>query len=210
MNICIYLSRIWNDITDYSKFDHIYIYAHQSHFYPYIFSNLSDLSNNCTIYFLQSRYKLSGYEGYEHSQDLLVKNTEIKKDNIKPISFLYGHEKMINTMNESLSVIEYCRNNNISNILLVSTVFHIPRAFISFLSGSIKLEYKMNIFAHRCGYIDNWENKKFIHSQGIQEGTINELLLCELEKINKYFRKGDLISIEDTLKYLNNRVFKIN
>ena len=202
-----YLANVWNDTTDYSKYEHIYLYAHQPHFYPFIFSNLNLLPKNIKIYLLDSKPGLSGYNGFNQTKELLIKNNlKIDSNNIIPIPFLYENQNMINTYNESLSVVKYFMNNNISKILLASPIFHIPRAFITFLSSSIELKYNMNIFCFQCGYICNRNKKKYIHSQGILEGTINELLEIELEKIILYNKEGYLINIDDALKYIDNRV----
>lgn len=57
----------------------------------------------------------------------------------------------------------------------------------------------------RCGYIKDWDYEHYKHSQGVLEGTITQLLKGELERIEKYHTKGDLMSINDILKYLDSR-----
>ena len=39
----------------------------------------------------------------------------------------------------------------------------------------------------------------------MQEGTRSELLVGEMKKIEKYYKKGDLVSGEEALKYLDKR-----
>ena len=199
-----YLARIWNDITDYSRVKHIYVYANQPHFYEFIFENIHLLEEDTKIYLLDSPPGMSGYEGFEKTRKLLINDYEIKYDNIIPIPFLYVHEKMINTMNESISVVKYFSDNNIKNILIGSVVFHLPRAFMSLLSASIKQGYDMNIFCLKSGYIHDW-NANYTHSQGILNTSVYELLNSEVQKINTYHNKGDLISLYDAIEYLNNR-----
>ena len=199
-----YLVRVWNDITDYSRFQHIYIYAHQPHFYKFILETIHLLSDNTKIYLLDSPPGVSGYEGFDKTQDLLINNYGIKEENIVPIPFLYEHEEMINTMNESLSVVRYFFNNNIKNVLIGSVVFHLPRAFLSLLSASIEQEHNMNIFCLKSGFIQDWD-ASYVHSQGILEASVYDLLNIELQKINIYHNKGDLVSLYDAIEYINTR-----
>jgi len=199
-----YLVRVWNDITDYSRFEYIYIYANQPHFYKFIFENIHLLEEDTKICLLDSPPSMSGYEGFEKTRDLLMNNYGIKEDNIVPIPFLYAHEDMINTMNESLSVVRYFFNNNIKNVLIGSVVFHLPRAFLSLLSSSIEQEHNMNIFCLKSGFIQDWD-ASYVHSQGILEASVYDLLNIELQKINIYHNKGDLVSLYDAIEYINTR-----
>jgi urocanate hydratase len=53
--------------------------------------------------------------------------------------------------------------------------------------------------------MQNWNSTKYIHSQGIIEGTISQLLDGELDRIKRYQLKGDLISTAEILNYLDKR-----
>ena len=64
----------------------------------------------------------------------------------------------------------------------------------------------MNIFCFQCGYINDRDKKKYIHSQSILQGTINELLDIEIEKIILYNKEGYIITIDEALKYIEKRV----
>jgi hypothetical protein len=49
-----------------------------------------------------------------------------------------------------------------------------------------------------------WQEEA-VHSQGTLKATRSELIHMELERINKYQKKGDLASFDEILTYLNNR-----
>ena len=48
-------------------------------------------------------------------------------------------------------------------------------------------------------------NESVLHSQGILKASRAELIHHELERINKYYKQGDLISCSEVLDYLNKR-----
>ena len=203
MNIPIYLTRIWNKTNESNKAKYIYIYAHQPHFYTNIFSGLSNISDNIVIYLLDSPPGMSGYRGFIETKKILLENIDIKNEMIKPIPFIFVTSGMINTLNESINLNMYLINHSIKDIMIVSTIFHLPRAFLSLLSVSKKNNNILNINCAKCGHFEDWTKTKYKHSQGLLQGTISELLECEIDRIKKYHAKGDLISIDDAINYLD-------
>lgn len=202
MELATYLARVWNDINDYSKIKDLYIYAHQPHFYPSMFNIMTKIHSDTKVYLLDSPPGMSGYRGFNETKQILLNETNIEEKMIIPIPFKFVDEGMVNTFNESKNLVLYLNKHSIKNIMISSPIFHLPRAFITLVSV---LGRDINVFCHRCGYIQDWNLGKYTHSQGVLKNTTSKLLESEIDKISLYHKKGDLISISEVLDYLDNR-----
>lgn len=104
---------------------------------------------------------------------------------------------------EALGLVRYAKSKGWKSLYVVAPPLHQLRAFITTVSHAIKEKSNVKIYSFP-GIPQSWE-EHVVHSQGIQKGTRSELLAKELEKIEKYYRKGDLVSGEEVLGYLNRR-----
>lgn len=114
-----------------------------------------------------------------------------------------SHDFPPSTDAEASGLADNAKLHNWKNIFITATPLHHLRAFISTISALDRKKIKLNIFNY-AGSAQSW-NKNIVHSQDIQRGTRRKLIYKELEKIEHYFQKGDLISPRKTLKYLDNR-----
>lgn len=104
---------------------------------------------------------------------------------------------------EATGLIRFAEARGWQTIYIVAQPLHQLRAFVSCVSAA-KRE-KSNVFIFNfTGFPQRWEDR-IVHSQGIQRGTRSNLIHKELKKISRYFKKGDLVSPGNVLKYMNKR-----
>lgn len=102
---------------------------------------------------------------------------------------------------EALGLARFAKLHKWKSIYVIAPPLHQLRAFVTTVTEALK-EYPEFLIYSFPGVPQNWE-EHIVHSQGIQKGTRSELLAEELKKIEKYYKKGDLLSAEEILKYLN-------
>ena len=79
-----------------------------------------------------------------------------------------------------------------ARLVVVSTAFHLPRAFLSALTAADALSGRpISVYAH-AGPPLPWA-RHAVHSQGELTGTRQELLVAEMRRIRTYIAKGDLL-----------------
>ena len=198
----LFLTKTYNNYIP-TNITNIYLYCEQECLNDSMFSQLQNLTNIKRIFILDAP-PMSGYIGFDKVKNILVHKYNIDYRVIIPIPFLYENDNMINTYNESLSVVKYLYNNCVEDLIVLAPVFHLPRAIITLVSVIIKNYSKntyINVYSLASNY-DNWTTKVFSHSQGKLTGTINKLFESEMKKITDYTNKGDLIEIDRILEYL--------
>lgn len=104
---------------------------------------------------------------------------------------------------ESFGLARYARKKGWRTIYVVAPPIHQLRAFITTVTAVQREKAPIRIY-NFAGLPQQWD-EHIIHSQGIQKGTRSELLMKEMKKIEKYYKKGDLVSGEEVLKYLDRR-----
>jgi hypothetical protein len=104
---------------------------------------------------------------------------------------------------EAVSLVRVARARGWKNVYISAPPIHQLRAFISTVSALSHAKTKLNIF-NFVGLPQRYEDH-IVHSQGIQKGSRSSLIRKELEKIEHYSEKGDLLSPEEVLAYLNKR-----
>lgn len=148
------------------------------------------------IHLLGNLNKISGVEIIDINKDFYEKN------NVQ-VSVINFDLLTINTKNESDSIVEWLisTNRTYSNIILIAPYFHILRATLTFCSSCIQQDLNINIvpiFDQNC----EWD-KKYITHQGNTEENLNDLIILELERINRYTEKGDIKCIKEIIKFIN-------
>lgn len=104
---------------------------------------------------------------------------------------------------EAAGLIRFTEARGWRTIYIVAQPLHQLRAFVSCVS--VAKREKSNVFIFNfTGFPQRWE-ERIVHSQGIQRGTRSNLIRKELKKISRYFKKGDLVSPGNVLKYMNKR-----
>lgn len=104
---------------------------------------------------------------------------------------------------EALGLVFFARQKKWKSVYIVAPPPHQLRAFITTISEVIKEKSKLKAYSFP-GLPQKWEDH-IIHSQGIQKGTRSNILGAELKKIEKYYKKGDLVPAESVLAYLDAR-----
>ncbi len=141
-----------------------------------------------------------GYPGFKNWQAKLIKLGIQPRDilGIPP-----AKDFPPSTDAEALGLVRYAKSKNWKSIYVVAPPLHQLRAFVSAVSEAVRHYPALKIYSFH-GIPQKWEDH-VVHSQGILRGTRSELLASELGRIEKYYRKGDLISAEDVLEYLDRR-----
>ncbi|UZR96022.1 YdcF family protein [Chondrinema litorale] len=143
---------------------------------------------------------MSGYGGYQFFKDELLENA-IPETKIEGVSS--DDDKMLHTLIESLSVVAHCKEKKYKTLLVCATPFHQLRAYMTAVSATLRIYPELKVYSY-TGEPFSW-TESVVHSQGKTEGKRAELIHGEIERIKIYGEKGDLISVDETLAYLNQR-----
>lgn len=144
---------------------------------------------------------ISGYPGFCRWNDILTNYFGIKKETIMPIRVPY--EINVNTLTETEALVSLAKHFDWKHILIVAPPFHQIRCFATTASVALKNYPELKVY-NMPGTSQGW-NKKARHSQGTLTGKRFEFIHTELKRLNKYYKKGDLLSCQEILEYLRNR-----
>ncbi len=146
------------------------------------------------IHLINNQKKMSGVDIYETNKHKYNQNNI----SVVPIEF---EEQIIHTKNESNAVVEYMIKNKIKKIILITPVFHILRASLTFISTLIDYQLSVNV----SSLLDNncdWSNNYTTH-QGISQSNADDLIDKELERITTYSQKGDIKPLNEIIDYIS-------
>ncbi len=104
---------------------------------------------------------------------------------------------------EAWGLARYTKKNKWKTIYVAASPIHQLRAFTTIVTALARENVSASVY-NIVGLPQRWE-EYIIHSQGIQQGTRSELLGEELKKIEAYYKKGNLVSVDKVLKYLDKR-----
>lgn len=141
-----------------------------------------------------------GYPGVKNWLGKLAKMGVPKKD---ICAIPIAHDFPPSTHAEALGLVRHAQAHGWKSVYIVAPPLHQLRAFVTAVTEASRLYPKLKLYSFH-GLPQRWEDH-IIHSQGILQGTRSELLADELEKIERYYRKGDLVSAEEVLRYLDKR-----
>lgn len=105
-------------------------------------------------------------------------------------------EKSQNTYEQGSEVMKIVKKEKWKKIILVASHFHQPRAFLTFLKAMKKCGLKIQIFNSPARGL-SWFKKNSLGLNRLQ------MLENEFEKIAKYGKKGELVSISEAISYQN-------
>jgi hypothetical protein len=151
-----------------------------------------------------------GWEGHARFKESLLGNG-ISSQRIITVPFPSA-ETMIHTLNESKSLVSYLRTSEHQKILLVSPSFHQVRCFVSFTSclreqrcsGQIRARH-LNIEVYNSpAHVKSWQEQA-CHSQGLLRGPRAKFVHSEIDRLWKYYCKGDLLHPQQVLEALTRR-----
>lgn len=112
-------------------------------------------------------------------------------------------ELMLHTLNEAVALVRFCKDRGFARVGVVSSAFHSLRAFLSTVSAASLENRGLRVYCLAPAMLPWYE--EVVHSQGKERGTRFALIQSELERIARYREKGDLVSDEVLLAYLESR-----
>ena len=142
----------------------------------------------------------SGYPGFEHWKQKL-NDSGVSDECIQGISF--DADLALNTLVEAEAMIDHARLKRYGTIYIVASPFHQLRAYMTSVTALMRRYPELNLYSY-VGHSLPWQ-KNVAHSQGSTRGARLTFISTELQRIEKYQKKGDLASIDSVLDHLNNR-----
>lgn len=104
---------------------------------------------------------------------------------------------------EAIGLVDFAKEQGWKSVYLVAPPLHQFRAFYSLASAIIKAGSDLIVWNWVCD-VRGWD-EEIIHSQSAPRDKRLNLLDGELEKIERYFRKGDHVSAREALEYIASR-----
>ena len=131
---------------------------------------------------------------------------EIMKFGVAPeniVSFPLSKKFPPCTDAEAIGVVEFAKTQGWRSIAVTVTPLHQVRAFISTVSAAIKYYPELKVYSMPSEALP-W-TEEVIHSQSAPRAKRSEQFGGELAKLAKYSGKGDHVSPDEILAYLNRR-----
>jgi len=193
--------KILCDIRPPKPVDAAYLFAQtkdneESSFY--IARKLVRHSMSGKILILDSEFS-SGYAGFDVWKGKLAK-LGIEEDQIVGVNLKTGNH---NTLTEAEAVVRFAKYSNYETIIISAAPFHQVRAFMTTVRVAIVEYPELKIYSIP-GKALAW-NEYVTHSQGILTAERSELINSEMERIEHYISKGDLVSFDEVAHYLKRR-----
>ncbi|NEQ52200.1 MAG: YdcF family protein [Leptolyngbya sp. SIO3F4] len=133
---------------------------------------------------------MSGYPGQTAWRDRI--STYVVSTLVKPVPM--GSTESLNTLIEAQGTIRFAKAQGVMSLVVVAAPFHQQRAVMTTISVALAEYPALRIYSAPGMPID-WQ-RTVVHSQGTLQGKCFELIYGEQERIEKYRKKGDLVSHE--------------
>jgi len=162
---------------------------------------LSLLNNSLTykILILNTKAK-SGYPGFAEWKQQL-QQLGLYEEQIEGV--IKKETSMLNTLIESEAIIRFAKQHSYRTLFVVAPPFQQLRAFMTAVTVALR-EYPELLIYSYPGVAMSWQ-EEVLHSQGTLKAKRRDLIQEELERIEKYYSKGDLASPKQVLSYLDKR-----
>ena len=141
-----------------------------------------------------------GYEGFAHWRKKLIA-AGIPRSAIH--GMLIAPDFPPSTHAEAWGLIRHAKKKKWRVIYVVAPPVHMLRAFMTVVSAAVKEKSKLKIYSFPADP-ERWETRA-TYSQETWKARRSDELRTELRKIEKYYRKGDMVSVREVLAYLNKR-----
>ncbi|WP_242928621.1 YdcF family protein [Pontibacter vulgaris] len=145
---------------------------------------------------------MSGYPGYESWKQEIAK-LGILEPVLEPVAPIPPDTELLHTFIEAQSMVRHAQKQQYKRIIVTAAPFQQPRAFMTAVTMALR-EYPDLYLYSLPGQPLPWQ-EEVTHSQGQVQGTRAELIEGEMDRIKKYYAKGDLASVDEVLDYLNRR-----
>lgn len=176
-----------------------YCFSHNESNIKYMVNSLKK-QNISNIHILGNDKSMSGVPEYI----ITKKHYNDESINVNEIPF---NSNIINTLNESIFVVEYLVKKEYKNILITAPPFHLLRAAMTMISYIVKKKYDIKVYI-LPGICNNWNEYAVTH-QGLNNLPMNELLDLEMKRIIEYSKKGDILPATKINKYMMERDLNI-
>ncbi|MBI5147725.1 MAG: YdcF family protein [Parcubacteria group bacterium] len=110
-----------------------------------------------------------------------------------PNSGLILEENSINTRDQAIEVMKIAKKRKWKKIILVTSLYHQPRAYLTFVGTMVELGMRLRII--------NDPVRQLPWFRRTPRGTRLNILRGEVRKINIYLAKGHLASFRTVLEY---------
>jgi len=195
-------TRILCDIQPPGPTDGVFLFAQTADNQVSVFESarrLLEQGLTAKILFSQTGAR-SGYPGYAAWKEQLLAR-QIKESQIQGVPI--GPTASLNTLVEAEALVRFVKQQAFGSLFVAAAPFHQMRAFMTAVTAANRDYPRLRLYSHP-GAVLPWA-QTVSHSQGTTRGARSELLQAELERIEKYQKKGDLASFNEVLTYLNRR-----
>lgn len=141
-----------------------------------------------------------GYPGFEVWREQLLA-LGINDGQIQGIDI--GDTPNLNTLIEAQALIKFASQHGLTHLYVTASPFHQTRAFMTAVTVVLREYPRLKIYSYP-GTVLSW-HEEVSHSQDTVIAPRKDLIRAELERIEKYRRKGDLAHFGEVLDYLNRR-----
>jgi hypothetical protein len=196
------LIRVLCDLQPKNPTNGAYLYCQTKSNQQSIFQAAQFLLDNSLTYkilILNTNAK-SGYPGFTEWKHQL-QQFGLSAEQIEGV--VNKESSMLNTLIESEAIIRFAKKHRYRSLFVVAPPFQQLRAFMTAVTVALR-EYPELLIYSYPGVAMSWQ-EEVIHSQGTLKAKRRDLIKEELERIEKYQRKGDLTTPEQVLGYLNKR-----
>ncbi len=196
------LTRALCDLRPKNPTNGAYLYCQTISNQQSIFKAALSLLNNSLTYkilILNTKAK-SGYPGFTEWKQQL-QQLGLYEEQIEGV--INKETSMLNTLIESEAIIRFAKQHSYRSLFVVAPPFQQLRAFMTAVTVALR-EYPELLIYSYPGVAMSWQ-EEVIHSQGTLKAKRRDLIQEELERVEKYYSKGDLASPGQVLSYLNKR-----
>ncbi len=139
---------------------------------------------------LPGQGSLPCYAGHVAWQEELIKR------GIEPFVILEIQpplEVLAHTQTEAIALVQHAKDAGWKAIYIVASPFHLLRAMVDTITIVLRNCPNLKVYAV-VGTTQSWVEEA-LHSQGVVRGRRYELIGGELDRIDCYYRKGDLATL---------------
>lgn len=199
LELCI---RVLCDENPKNSVDGTYLYCQTEDNQQALFQAASSLVQSALtarILVLQTD-ALCGFPGFPQWKKSLL-NEGLNVEHIEGIQV--DTLTILHTLIESRALIRFARQRGYTSLRVVASPFQQLRAFMTAVTVALKEYPELLLYSYSAPAMP-WR-EEVMHSQGTLRATRSALIATELERIERYQKKGDLASFKDVLAYLDKR-----
>ncbi len=139
---------------------------------------------------------LAGYPGFRAWRQALL-DQGLAETSLRPVPI---DSETLNTLVEAVALVRAAQARSISGLYIVASPFQQLRAFMTTVSVVLRQAPGLRVY-NRAGAALPW-GETVVHSQGTLRCARSQLIESELERIERYTLKGDLLPENEILEYL--------